>query len=125
MPSCPNCNAKVAFDDKRCRKCGCKLESPIPKFNWKRVEFILAVIAVFLTLLSFPSGTGFFGFSILIHCLVILFGIIGAFTIKKYARSGAVILMFSLIFLFVSNPIGAFLPAVFYILAIILAFVKN
>ena len=73
MPYCDNCGNRVSITDKRCSKCGNKLDSipPIVEPNetiltrikrffspepYHNIEFILALIGVLLSVLAIPNS---------------------------------------------------------------------
>ena len=141
MRYCDQCGNEVSYTDKRCSKCGNKLtsEPPIgtPKDDWigsirspeyHNIEFILAIIAIILTVLSIPSSINDYSFTyngFLIYVLISLFvAVIGTIVIRYHAKIGAIILLiasFSLIFFGLYNM---YLALIFFIMAAILAFIR-
>lgn len=116
MPMCPNCGKRVSITDKRCSRCGTKLDFiPKPKVDRHYLAFALALVGLILSIISFPNN-------ILLIMSVIL-GIIATVTIRRYARSGAVILVFASIAQLMAG--GFSLGLVFYVLAIIAALIRG
>ena len=152
MPYCPECGNEVSITDKRCSKCGTKITpdlfNDIPTSSdffsnftvnkphdpnakaYNNIEFILALIAVILAVLSVSNSSIVNNYFITASQLIfvifipILIGLIGAFIVRYYAKTGAVILLISLIGLIIVG-IYDFLPLIFYILTIILCFVRH
>ena len=149
MPYCPECGNEVSRSDKRCSKCGTLLTSDffanIPKAenlvsnitatkpkdpnkrNYHNIEFILAIIAVILSVYSIsllPLDYNIVATNLIFLVVIpIILGVIGAFVVRYYAKTGAIILLITVISL-VFIGVYDFLPLLFYVITIILCFVR-
>ena len=140
MPYCDECGNEVSITDKRCSKCGSEL-NPIPKVDfvtkiknflspekYHNIEFILALIAVVLSVLAIPSSFNSYSYTysdLLILILVALFvAVLGAIIIRYHARTGAIIILIAGFALVLFGMQSMFLPLIFYIFAAILAFIR-
>lgn len=148
MPYCDNCGKEVSITDKRCSKCGNELNpivpdggvdggingiitkikrffSPQPHHN---IEFILAFIAVLLSVLSLPYSLSNYSYMHQDLTFLILFllfvAVVGAIIIRYHAKVGAVIILLAGFSLVLFGMQGMFLALIFYIIAAILAFVR-
>lgn len=144
MPYCDECGNKVSVTDKRCSKCGKKLDivgidtdvgepinkikqflSPEPHHN---IEFILALIGVLLSVLSIPDSLNSYAYTysdLFLFVLIALFvAVIGAILIRYHAKIGAVVILISGFSLVLFGIQGMALALVFFIIAAVLAFVR-
>lgn len=148
MPYCDQCGNKVSITDKRCSKCGNKLDSlPTPDdvsngiegiftkikrfFStepYRNIEFILALIGFVFILFSLPEAMSIYGFAssdffkYLIIALIADF--IGVIVIRYYAKIGAVIILIASFSIFILGVMDIGFAFVFIIIAAILAFVR-
>ena len=147
MPYCEQCGNEVSVTDKRCSKCGNKLNyipntedvsngidniftrikrffSPNPHHN---IEFILALIGIVFIALSIPQIMDNYGFqyaNLLQYILIVMISeIIGVIVIRYYAKIGAIILLIATFLLFTFGVMSG-IGLIFIIIAIILAFIR-
>ena len=147
MPYCEQCGNEVSVTDKRCSKCGNKLNyipnsedvsngidniftrikrffSSNPHHN---IEFILALIGIVFIVLSIPQIMDNYGFqyaNLLQYILIVMISeIIGVIVIRYYAKIGAIILLIATFLLFTFGVMSG-IGLIFIIIAIILAFIR-
>ena len=147
MPYCEQCGNEVSVTDKRCSKCGNKLNyipnsedvskgvdnvytkikrfiSPNPYHN---IEFILALIGIVFIAISIPQITANYTIQLsnFLHYIILLMftDIIGVIVIRYYAKSGAIILLIATFLLFILGVMSV-IGLIFIIIAVILAFIR-
>ena len=146
MPYCPECGNKISITDKRCSKCGIKLTpdiisdteefidniNPVKKGSSKKyntIEFILAIIAVVLTVLSLSqalSGYSLMEYNVLILVLIlVLIGVIAAIITRYHAKIGSILLLVTIFIFVILGVQQMILPIIFAVATAIVAFVLN
>lgn len=141
---CPECGNEVSITDKRCSKCGTKLDDNIdskdfvdkikgtPKDSNKthhNIEFGLAIITIVLTVFSVSQSLNDYSFTntnLLLFVLILIFiGIIGTIITRYFAKPGATIVLISCFLLILSGVKNMSLPIIFSVITIIVAFILN
>ncbi len=147
MPYCDQCGNEVSVTDKRCSKCGNKLNyipnsedlsngidniytkikrflSPNPHHN---IEFILSLIGILFIVISISLIMDNYGFqysNLLQYIIILMFiDIIGVIVIRYYAKIGGIILLITTFLLFILG-VTVGIGLVFIIIAVILAFIR-
>ena len=139
MPYCPECGNEISITDKRCSKCGYKI-MPIDingikediKTNVDRshhnIEFILAIITMVLWVFSVSQSNGYSlvtsGLLSLV-LIILVIGVIGAIVTRYYAKPGAITVLICSLVLIIFGINTVYLPILFSIITVVVAFVLN
>ena len=139
MSYCPECGNEVSKTDKRCSKCGYKL-MPDDFENFKKniktnvdkshhnIEFVLAIITMVLWVFSVSQSNDYSLMTsglLSIVLIILIIGVIGAIVTRYYAKPGAITVLIVSLILIIFGISDIFLPIIFSIITLVVAFVLN